>query len=477
MNYDNLHNAAEILEAFQGCRDAGEQIDLFEALAWRDDPPVKAFIEIVQEIKLESVLALAVQALGWVKNAEVRENWKKSNELLGILSNLATSGATDLIKWSAAKSIIAIGFDFISVSQHLTEMPGDIIKKIYNNYSKKNTGESDSINFWVYGDTLYFCSIANNRSLPESKLILKKKGVRGINEINLLLKKTLKNGSHDISNVTNSVQQVSQERLLNSKAIVFNENECEIMLSSQIYCVASHHIEVRKAAIGFLCENSFNFAKSAGLKQSVNRVNTITKNIIMLAKNELEIDVAQVDKNDIENISKIVDSDFLNKSNKMNSEYNKKIKALSIIEDKINHINKCVDSEINDVLMNLLVSPILLGVYYVILIIAVAVVRLFFDIFRAKDIVNFLSFQGVNLVYLIEIISFISFFAFRISQLSEKSNEKEQLKVEKNHTELEKVAFRKELSSLEDQKAVKVAGVKKIENLLREREKAYELLN
>jgi hypothetical protein len=33
MNYDNLHTAAEILEAFQGCRDAGEQIDLFEALA------------------------------------------------------------------------------------------------------------------------------------------------------------------------------------------------------------------------------------------------------------------------------------------------------------------------------------------------------------------------------------------------------------------------------------------------------------
>ncbi len=29
----NLHNTAEILEAFQGCRDAGEEIDLFEALA------------------------------------------------------------------------------------------------------------------------------------------------------------------------------------------------------------------------------------------------------------------------------------------------------------------------------------------------------------------------------------------------------------------------------------------------------------
>jgi hypothetical protein len=33
MNYDNLHTAAEILEAFQGCRDAGEQIDYFDALS------------------------------------------------------------------------------------------------------------------------------------------------------------------------------------------------------------------------------------------------------------------------------------------------------------------------------------------------------------------------------------------------------------------------------------------------------------
>jgi hypothetical protein len=58
MNYDNLHTTAEILEAFQGCQDAGEEIDLFEALAWRDEPPVEAFIEIVRKIKLEPVLAI-----------------------------------------------------------------------------------------------------------------------------------------------------------------------------------------------------------------------------------------------------------------------------------------------------------------------------------------------------------------------------------------------------------------------------------
>jgi hypothetical protein len=36
MNYDNLHTAAHILAAFQRCRDVREEINLFEALAWRD---------------------------------------------------------------------------------------------------------------------------------------------------------------------------------------------------------------------------------------------------------------------------------------------------------------------------------------------------------------------------------------------------------------------------------------------------------
>ncbi len=129
MNYDNLHTTAEIMNAFEGCWDAGEEIDLFEALAWRDEPPIDAFIEIVRKIKLEPVLALATQALGWVKNVEVLERLKKSDELLEILSNLAKSGATDLIKWSAAKSIIAIGFDFVSVAQHLVETPQLIVGK------------------------------------------------------------------------------------------------------------------------------------------------------------------------------------------------------------------------------------------------------------------------------------------------------------------------------------------------------------
>jgi hypothetical protein len=209
MNYDNLHTTAEILEAFQGCRDAGEEIDLFEALAWRDEPPVEAFIEIVRKIKLEPVLALVTQALGWVKNEDVLQRLKKSEELLEILSNLTKSGSTDLIRWSAAKSIIAIGFDFIAVSQHLTEMPSVTVEKIVDSKKKvlvdfetrrksdekiiDRSDYKDFINFWVYGST-YDLRVLTSQYCGETSSIVvsevvKYQKIHGIKETNKLLQR------------------------------------------------------------------------------------------------------------------------------------------------------------------------------------------------------------------------------------------------------------------------------------------------
>jgi hypothetical protein len=207
MNYDNLHTTAEILEAFQGCRDAGEEIDLFEALAWRDEPPIDAFEIIIEEIKLEPVLALAIQAVGWVKNLEILENSRQSKKLLKSLCNLASSGATDLIRWSASKSLIAIGFDFISVSQHLTEMPDITAKRIVKFKEKvlidleaghksgeKITDRNDYeefINFWVYGSTddLRFLTsqYSSDNSMSVVSAVVEKQSVYGIKKTNELL--------------------------------------------------------------------------------------------------------------------------------------------------------------------------------------------------------------------------------------------------------------------------------------------------
>jgi hypothetical protein len=214
MNYDNLHTTAEILEAFQGCRDAGEEIDLFEALAWRDKPPVEAFIEIVRKIKLEPVLALATQALGWVTNTEVLERLKQSDELLEILSNLATSGVTDLIRWSAARSIIAINYDFVDVSQHLTGTPQNIIQKIKSEYARKESLKQESLIFWTYSDALEFCSLIYDISPQAAIVIVKAQGIRIIKNINLFFKEWLQKNSEETQSLTSPGQQASEEWLL-----------------------------------------------------------------------------------------------------------------------------------------------------------------------------------------------------------------------------------------------------------------------
>ena len=156
MNYDGIETSAEILSAFQQCQNAGEEIDLFEELAQRSEPPIAAFVEILQKIKLEPVLALAIQAVGWVKTPEVIDRLRQSDDLLEMLCEKAKSGATDLIKWSAAKTIIAVGFEFMAVSQYLTETPEQIIESAIARRSNQNTYSNDTqaefINFWVYCD-------------------------------------------------------------------------------------------------------------------------------------------------------------------------------------------------------------------------------------------------------------------------------------------------------------------------------------
>ncbi|MEI6443579.1 MAG: hypothetical protein WCO29_10750 [Nostocales cyanobacterium ELA583] len=43
------------MNAFQQCQNAGEQIDLFEALAIIDPPPIEAFVEILKTIQQQII--------------------------------------------------------------------------------------------------------------------------------------------------------------------------------------------------------------------------------------------------------------------------------------------------------------------------------------------------------------------------------------------------------------------------------------
>jgi hypothetical protein len=329
MNHDNLHNPAQILEAFQGCRDAGEQIDLFEALAWRDEPPWEAFMEILRKIKLEPALALAIQALGWVKNAEVLERLKKSDELLEILSNLAMSGATDLIRWSAAKSIIAIGFNFISVSQHLTEMPKDIVKSILSKPESKDTnifciyGDSCRIRHDTYGiigrDLASFDNSTFSSLILQAKDILSRKGIiRGFQENNRYINSGQENIAFTIAGL-----QIAQGKLLNSKDIA-TPKEFKVLLLNQIYCINSCSLAVRKSAIKFLYEIDFIQDKEIEFPDLCNlicKIRDLTKNIQTEIKQLTLQQEGYFDEKDLSVLSIDLTFNLTKMSNELNSSW------------------------------------------------------------------------------------------------------------------------------------------------------------
>jgi hypothetical protein len=159
MDCTNLHTAAEVLEAFRACNDVGEQIELFECLATRPEPPLEAFAEILKNIHLEPVLALTIQAFGKITNTDIKARLKQSDDLLEMLSRQAQSGSTDLIRWAAATVIEEVGFDFIAVSRYFSQEPKKIAAKI-NELKIKRFAEpnlltssdyDEFIHFWAYG--------------------------------------------------------------------------------------------------------------------------------------------------------------------------------------------------------------------------------------------------------------------------------------------------------------------------------------
>jgi hypothetical protein len=209
MNYAELNTASDILEAFRLCKNPGEEIELFESLATRPNPPVTAFVEILQMIKLEPALVLTIKAFGAITDVDVKERLKQSDDLLVMLSQQANSGASDLIRWAAAMVIDTIGFDYVAISRNLPEMPSSIAEKIVglkrkilidsNNKSKseqKITDRSDYksfINFWIYGSTYDLRAITvkycgENSSLVVEEVV-KSQSIYGVKETNKLLQK------------------------------------------------------------------------------------------------------------------------------------------------------------------------------------------------------------------------------------------------------------------------------------------------
>jgi hypothetical protein len=269
MDYNSLNTAAEILDAFKQCQNAGEEIQLFESLAERANPPVDAFVEILRKIKLETVLALAIQAFGKITNDDVKARLKGSEDLLVMLCEQAKSGATDLIRWSAATTIENVGFSFIDVSQYLAEEPSGIIQRIVQSkinvfiHSPKSiygvTEHNDQnafVRFWIYGYTygLRIATISMGTAIIPTVIteVIKAQDIWGIRQTNSLFQ-ALENQTHfenDTKKISENKVFERETQLLVAELLKQNRNptDFQFLVANQIHCLQSNIASVRKDA-------------------------------------------------------------------------------------------------------------------------------------------------------------------------------------------------------------------------------------
>ncbi len=332
MNYDLIETNTDILAAFQQCKNAGEQIDLFDALARRNEPPIVAFVELIQKTKLEPVLALAIQACGWVKNPVVLERLRQDEDLLKLLAQKAKSGGTDLIKWSAATTIVAVGFEFNLILTYLNEPPNRVIesmltrrvsdlKRVDLRIDPTNT-KGESIDFWIYGDTYRLrcetfqididVDYSSEREIAERfivRMVISSKAIRAVQENNYYLREAFTQSAtvdeFDRDNFyQNSIftligQEVSA-KLLQSDSAGLKAKDIQVAISNQIYCLNSKDLTIRELAANFLY--TYNPPMDRGialtLLAAIEQSNIIT-NKVQSATDDIEEYQQEIDRLDL----------------------------------------------------------------------------------------------------------------------------------------------------------------------------------
>ncbi|NMG19027.1 hypothetical protein [Brasilonema bromeliae] len=287
MNGKTLNTAAQILEAFRACKNAGEEIDLFECLATRPEVRVVVFIEILQKIKREPVLALTLQAFGKITDADVKQQLKQSDDLLIMLSEQARSGSTDLIRWAAATTIEKLGFDLTIVSQHLSEEPQSIAEKIMQSQMKRFADENliqsndydEFLRFWIYGYWYKLKELTlgyefwklkeeweSKREIgwedshdPQEIQRLNKFSVcwdvmnalnlRGLSEVNLALQKAEECGDNASEIDENEVfEGIAQVFSANQLTELSSDSDFQVLMETQFHCLESNNKTTRLVA-------------------------------------------------------------------------------------------------------------------------------------------------------------------------------------------------------------------------------------
>ena len=150
--------AEKVIEELGYYQSPGDQMEFFNRLTVELSYPINVFCELLEKVKPEIILALSIQAIKKIA-LEQQAQLQTNQQLLSLLSNLAQSGETDLIRWAAATAIEEIGFSPAKVFQYLAQKPKYIADKIIQEqlkrFNKRHLRNSNDYNkfvqFWTYG--------------------------------------------------------------------------------------------------------------------------------------------------------------------------------------------------------------------------------------------------------------------------------------------------------------------------------------
>ena len=337
-----MTNTQEILQEFRNCNNPGEQIELFETLATSAEPPIDAFYEILQSIKLEILIVLAIQAFTKVSVGQ-RDNLKENEDLLLLLSKQAQSGQTDLTKWSAATAIKEIGYDFMAVSQCMSEDVDKTIEKIVQQKFERfkdpnlptNNDYDNLVRFWTYGPfdklrevsadypipgtIVSWLSVKNNitnkleshaiavsNQIIVSIDVMKQLSLRGLKEINSAMERAEKSGEaafkkdecelFEFISLTSLDGIPNQDSFINewntTKNFTINKTEDSIALykSVLIHCLQSNSSYIRYLAAHTLFDGEENLGLGQSYYHFLQENSSVTANAIYLFYQCIDID-------------------------------------------------------------------------------------------------------------------------------------------------------------------------------------------
>lgn len=173
-----VNNAADLSSIFNSWANAGEQIEMFLAIAeGQPEKAITSFSTVVSNLTSPPIKASALQEFGKIsqpyKQALASCTSKESQELLKLLCGEIRSRSSDLTAWAAAEALKEMGFSLNNIQHpqggNLSEPPRRIQNEILdrkiqeiNRVQRLNSrGEFTAeyerfLEFWVYGPTTQF---------------------------------------------------------------------------------------------------------------------------------------------------------------------------------------------------------------------------------------------------------------------------------------------------------------------------------